>query len=189
MKVTDIKIIKNSFGDTNMDPCKIANILKYKFATLSDFKNLNRYRPAEQINSPPIITTRNRFYFRYVTSKEVLDKLRQLNGNKPLGPSQAWAFRDTAPCIHIPLSFIVINANETQTFSSDLKKTENTPIFKKSKETDLINYEPISITPALAKVFERLMQNQTTDYLERKKIQSACQFGFRKTRSLKDALQ
>ena len=88
MKVTDIKILKNIYGYTNTDPFKIVNILNYKVATLGDLNNLNRYRPEEQIKSKPIRTTRSRFNFRYVLSKEVLDTLRQLNGNKPLGPSQ-----------------------------------------------------------------------------------------------------
>ena len=53
---------------------------------------------------------------------------------------------------------------------NDLKKAEITPIFKTGEETDPINYRTISITPALAKLSERLMHNQMTDYLERKQI-------------------
>ena len=131
-KVTAIKILKNSFGDTITDPYKITNLLNNKFATLGDFNSLISYRHEEEIKSPPITTTRIRFDSRYVTSKEVLDSLRQLNGNKPLGPSQVpgWALRDSTPCIHITLSFIINNAIETQKFPNDLKKAEITPIFK-----------------------------------------------------------
>ena len=37
------------------------------------------------------------------------------------------------------------------------KKAEITPIFKKGEETDAISYRPKAITPAQAKVFERLV--------------------------------
>ena len=109
MKVTDINIFENSFGDTNTGPCRIANLLIYKIATMGDINSLSRYRHEEQIKYSPITTTRNRSDFRYMTSKEVLDTLWQLNGNKPLGPSQVlgWELRDTAPCTYTPLNFII----------------------------------------------------------------------------------
>ena len=71
-----------------MYPYKIANFLNYKFPTLGDFNSLKRYWHDEQMKSPPITTTRDRFDFPYVTLKDVLNVLRQLNGNMPLGPCQ-----------------------------------------------------------------------------------------------------
>ena len=56
-----------------------------------------------------------------------------------------------------------------QKFPNDLRKLKSRPFSKKSEATDSFNYRPIFITPTLAKLFERLMQNQMTDYLERKK--------------------
>ena len=73
-----------------------------------------------------------------------------------------------------------------QKFPNDVKKAEITPNFKKVEKTDPISYQPISITPAIANVFEKLMQNQLADYTEGKKILSPPQFGFRKIRSTED---
>ena len=101
-----------------MDPCKMANFRNYKSATLGDFNCLNRYKHEDQMKSHQNKNIRKRFDFPYVTSNEILDSLRQLNGKRPLGPSQipGWALRDAAPCIHIPLSFLINNAIETKKF-------------------------------------------------------------------------
>ena len=190
MKCSDIDKLKSSFGDTITDHCPIAKFLLYKFATLGNSNSPNRYRHEEQIESPPIATTPIRFDFLYVTSKELLDTIRQLNGIKPWGPSQipVRTLRDSALCIHIPLSFIKNNAFKTQMFPNGLKKAKITPIFNKCEEIDPISYQPVSITPAPANVFERLMKIRMVDYLERKKILLLRQFGCRTTRSTKVAV-
>ena len=138
IKVTDIKIPKNSFGDAIRHPCKIAN---NKLATLGDFSSLNRYRHEGQMKPLPIASIRNRFVFRYITSKELLDTLRHLNGNKPLGPSQVlgWILQDAVPYILIPLCFNISNAIETQKFLSDLwGKTKSSPFSKMVKKLTLL---------------------------------------------------
>ena len=50
------------------------------------------------------------------------------------------------------------------------------------------NYRPISITSSLAKVFERLLREQTLEYLEKFGLLSNTQFGFRNKVSTIDAL-
>ena len=146
MKITDIKIFHNSFGDTLTDPCKTANLLNYKLATMGDFNYLYRYTHDEQIRSPPITNTRIRFDNRYVTSKEVLDTNRQLNRNMPFRPTQVagWALRDAASCIHILLSFIIKNAIEMQKFPNDLRRLKSRPFSKKVKQLTLLTTDPYS---------------------------------------------
>ena len=50
------------------------------------------------------------------------------------------------------------------------------------------NYRSISITSTLAKVFERLLREQTLEYLEKFGLLSKSQFGFRNKVSTTDAL-
>ena len=142
------------FGYKTTVHCKIKNLPNYKIATLGAFNRLKRFRHEKQIKSPPIRAFRNSFDFRYVTSKEILETLRQLNGKKLLAPSRVpgWALRHAAPCIHIPLSFILNNANEMQKFPKDLKKAKFKPIFEKGEKIEPIDYGRNSVTPGLAKV-------------------------------------
>ena len=53
------------------------------------------------------------------------------------------------------------------------------PIFKKGKRQDLNNYRPISIIPAVAKVFERIIYDQLFKYLSDNDLLVNCQSGFR----------
>ena len=61
-------------------------------------------------------------------------------------------------------------------------------IFKKGDSEEPSNYRPISITPALSKIFEKIMRDQFTAYLNKHNILSATQFGFRAKFSSADAL-
>ena len=64
-----------------------------------------------------------------------------------------------------------------------------TPIYKKGDGEDPCNYRPISITPALSKIFEKVLRKQMNEYLEENRSLRETQFGFRKRFSTTDALR
>ena len=51
-------------------------------------------------------------------------------------------------------------------FPDSLKIAKITPVHKKDELTDKENYEPVSVLPLLSKVFERLLYDQLSEYLE-----------------------
>ena len=51
-------------------------------------------------------------------------------------------------------------------FPDSLKIAKITPVHKKDEPTDKENYEPVSVLPLLSKVFERLLYDQLSEYLE-----------------------
>ena len=57
------------------------------------------------------------------------------------------------------------------------------PLFKKGSKTDPSNYRPISLLPLLPKVFERVVLDQTKEFLSLNKILYDYQSGFRKNHS------
>lgn len=54
------------------------------------------------------------------------------------------------------------------------------PIFKSGDRNNLSNYRPISVLPTLSKVFERVVYNRLSDYINKFNILSNSQYGFRK---------
>ena len=57
------------------------------------------------------------------------------------------------------------------------------PLFKKGSKTDPSNYRPISLLPLLSKVFERVVLDQTEEFLSLNKVLYDYQSGFRKNHS------
>ena len=53
-----------------------------------------------------------------------------------------------------PICFLLNEFIKTETFPAELKRADITPLFKKGELDDPLNYRPISLTPALAQVFE-----------------------------------
>lgn len=67
------------------------------------------------------------------------------------------------------------------------KTAEVTMLHKKDKnKKDINNYRPISKTPCVAKLFERIISVRLWDFLKEKKIIISCQSGFRQNRQTKD---
>ena len=63
-------------------------------------------------------------------------------------------------------------------FPSELKLEKIVPLFNTGDPQDPNNYRPISILPALSKVFEKLFLNRLISFLDKNKILSNSQFGF-----------
>ena len=57
------------------------------------------------------------------------------------------------------------------------------PLFQKGSKTDSSNYRPISLLPLLSKVFEKVILDQTEEFLSLNKILYHYQSGFRKNHS------
>ena len=56
-------------------------------------------------------------------------------------------------------------------------------LFNKSSKTDPSNYRPISLLPLLSKVFERIVLDQTNEFLSLNKVLHGYQSSFRKNHS------
>ena len=56
---------------------------------------------------------------------------------------------------------------QNKIFPNNLKVADITPIFKKGDSTLEKNYRPVSILPVVSKIFERIMQKQISNYIEK----------------------
>ena len=78
------------------------------------------------------------------------------------------------------------DSKEDQIFPDSLKNADVIPIHKKEEKTNKENYRPVSLLPAISKLFERDMYNQILSYID--KHLSPYLFGFRKGHSTEQCL-
>ena len=63
-----------------------------------------------------------------------------------------------------------------------------TPLYRKGDRLEQENYRTISVTPTLAKIFERLLLEQLTHHLNLKNLINNNQLGFQKQKSSLDTM-
>ena len=64
-------------------------------------------------------------------------------------------------------------------FSNACKVAKFKPIFKKGKKVDRSNYWPTSLLPLISKIIEKVVHDQTNEFLSDNKILYNYQSGFR----------
>ena len=65
---------------------------------------------------------------------------------------------------------------DKSTFPSVLKHANITPVFKKGYRGSKENYRPVSILPVISKIFEKLLCNQTTPFMDQFLSKYQCRF-------------
>ncbi len=173
-KVLDKQVIANGFSNHFFT---IAEILKEKLSLL---KSTVWAQPV-----PDKYNTNSVFQFVHVSVPTVMKHLKSLNRKKATG------LDDIPPCLlkdgarHIvkPLAHIINRSLATGIVPTEFKCGKIIPIYKSGNQTDIDNYRPITILPAISKVLEKCVYNQTISYLEKNKLLSNQQFGFRKNHS------
>ena len=69
-----------------------------------------------------------------------------------------------------------------------MKLARVVPIYKNGDRQQITNYRPISVTSFFSKVFEKIMCNVLTNFLEENGIISKFQFGFRRKHGTQHAI-
>lgn len=88
-----------------------------------------------------------------------------------------------------PLTHIFNLCLSSGRFPNVLKHSIVIPVFKSGERDIVTNYRPISLLPTVAKILEKIINSRLTSYLEKNKIISENQFGFRKNKSTIDAVE
>ena len=110
-----------------------------------------------------------------------LDPSKKTSGDIPLG-----FLRMAASEISGPLSECFNVSIDHGAFPSEFKLADTSPLHKKSAATDKSNYRPISLLPSASKIFERLIFDQLSSFMETRFSKYLC--GFRKGYSTQHCL-
>ena len=110
------------------------------------------------------------FDFKKVHEKEVKRKIMNLKSEKAtnhgaIPPKILKQFCDS----YLPIITKIINESITeQTFPSELKLAEVTPVFKKLDCMNKENYRQVNLLFHMSKVSERVLYNQLNDFMKDK---------------------
>ena len=182
---TEIRSLRNCFDDIVTDEKKVANLLNYRFSKLGDYLGETKIYPKSNE-----VLCQKKFQFQPISLFQCKKLIKNININKPLGPSSipAWALKDCLNVIAEPLCFMINSFLDLGEFPNHLKQAFVVPIYKKGDIEEPKNYRPISITSALSKIFETVLKDQIVEFLNKNNLLSYSQFGFRSHFSSADAL-
>ena len=140
----------------------------------------------DNINSFPCA----QFKFSPILVDNVASTLRGLKANKTTGLDKIppKILKLSASIIAPSLTYIFNLSLATGIYIDDWKHARVTPIFKSGDRRQCANYRPISILPAVSKVFEKGVFRQVYGYLTENSMLSKFQSGFRPKHSTVTAL-
>ena len=129
------------------------------------------------------------FAFNMITSADVKAKINQLKPKSSSGHDQlsTYLLKKIAHTIAEPLTLAINQSLVTGIFPDSLKIAEVIPLFKKDDKHDMENYRPISLLPALSKVYEKTVYKQLFGYFTQNNLIYTSQYGFRNKHSTENA--
>lgn len=167
-EITDPQIISNSFNNHFIDSVR-----------------LNCNSNAEETHDINIDSVEQTMFLTPVDSMELIRVVTRLNNSKSVGfdDIRTDIIKNTTDNIILPLLHAINLSLEQGTFPDVLKQSIVKPLYKKDDKCNLDNYRPITLIPIFSKIYEKVMYNRLYNFLEKNKIITDTQHGFRKHRS------
>ena len=131
------------------------------------------------------------FEFSETSPENILNILKDLNPSKVAGIDNLSSkfLKDGTDILARPISQFCHLSIKLNSFPRSCKIAKVKPLFKKGPKTDPQNYCPISLLPILSKIIERIIHDQTQEFLSKNKILYRFQSGFQKNYSTNTCLR
>ena len=127
------------------------------------------------------------FKFSHVSPTEVMKQIDLLDNNKSSSGNIPTSILKATREIVCPYLTDCINcAIYDCKFPNELKEADLSPLFKNDDSTFKGNFRPISVLPAVSKIYERILKEQISSYFYNKLSEILC--GFREGFSTQHAL-
>ena len=121
------------------------------------------------------------FHFNNVSVNDVQKSISNLKTKSSFGHDgiSTKLLKKINDIISPPLTLVINQSLNTGIFPDTLKVAKVMPLLKKGDNNLLNNYRPISLLPAISKVFEKIVYRQIYSYLEQHNLLLKSQYGFR----------
>ena len=131
----------------------------------------------------------NCFFFPTNHSEiEKLAKTLKIKDSKGYDQISNRILRKILPSILDALVIIFNKSLQEGIFPNNMKMAIVKPLYKSKNKTEIINYRPVSLLPAVSKLLEKIVHVRIVKFLNRNNVLYEGQYGFRKGRSTHDAI-
>ena len=133
----------------------------------------------------PLNLKEDPFHFTKVSEKTISDFLKKIKTKKTTGIDNLSGrfLKDGSKVLATAIAQICNLSIKLSTVPDECKIAKLKPLYKKGKKTDPKNYKPISLLPVISKILEKVIHDQTMDFVTKKNILNKFQSGFRKFHS------
>lgn len=179
-KITDpIGSMLKFDGTVTSNKMEIADILNYYFCNIGKelFDKITNNDTNGQRTH--ITSLSSSIALRAVTNDEITNYIKKMKRKTDTFDCISSNLLKTHAEFIAPIITKIINEHyETGTFPDALKISRIIPIFKSGNPNLPENYRPISILPALSKIFETTLYHRLTNFFEKHNLIAKNQFGF-----------
>ena len=176
-KISDKNIITNHFNNyfSQIGPSMASNIPHIPDCTFTNY--LTTHIDTE-------------FKFNLITENQTVTAIDSLYSKSSSGHDgiSTYILKKLQPVITKPLTLIINQSINTGIFPDRLKLAKIIPIHKKNDLHVIENYRPISLLPAISKVFEKIIFYQVSQYFLKNNYLCESQYGFRQNFSTEHAI-
>ena len=131
----------------------------------------------------------NSIYLKPVDAEEIHSIVKNLNNKATLDTKvSALKIANTDYNFTHTLAKIITASFDQGVFPQSLKLARVVPVYKTGPKTDVTNYRPISLLTSFSKIYEKIMHNRITDFMNKNDSLHDMQYGFRSGRSCEHAL-
>ena len=186
-----INEIKCGSGEVTTDHALIASVFNKHFSTIGD--QIAESIPASDSDFEQFLNAPNphSFYFFPTTPSEVARIISSLKSSAPrhMDEIPIRLLKKMKDAISPLLSELINESVESGVVPDDLKIAKVIPLYKGGDHLLPNNFRPISLLPAMSKIFEKVMHSRVSSFLETFNRLNQFQFGLRYRRNTSSALQ
>ena len=174
--------IRDNDGTLRMEPSEKAELLQSQYLKVFSNPDLAKIDSCVNGLNPSPSGKLDSISFN---ADDIIEAIKELDPHSatPDGDVPAKILVKCKEALALPIFQLWESSFRTGIIPPKLKTQYITPVFKKGDRTDAANYQPVSITSHLIKIFERVLRKHVVAHMESNNFLSPNQHGFRKRRS------